>query len=185
MDFDTENRPETRNTQRTLPDNNPNRIQIAFHDHRLVVNVGLLLPGHLGPSSGSGKVGGPPRGFGKTGRVGPMLATRLWRTDVGGTDVGWGAACSGIDDADALRIGGTADATGCVVEAPSTLGTILWSFRWGHVRQLDRVSREVLARAWTAGAGPGVDPLTMDLDSTVCETYGLRKEGAQRHNYAG
>ena len=47
------------------------------------------------------------------------------------------------------------------------------------------MSRELLARAWAAGAGPGDDPLTIDLDSTVCETYGLAKEGAQRHNYAG
>ena len=47
------------------------------------------------------------------------------------------------------------------------------------------MSRAALARAWAAGAGPGNDPLTIDLDSTVCETYGLSKEGAQRHNYAG
>ena len=90
-----------------------------------------------------------------------------------------------IDDADALRAGGTEQALGCAVKAPSTLGTFLRSFRWGHARQLDRVSREVLARAWGAGAGPGDEPLTIDLDSTVCETYGLGKEGAQRHNYAG
>lgn len=63
-------------------------------------------------------------------------------------------------------------------------GTFLRSFRWGHVRQLDRVSRELLTRAWSAGAGPGDDPLTIDFDSTVCETYGLCKEGTQRHNYA-
>ena len=90
-----------------------------------------------------------------------------------------------IDDADGLRAGGTEQVLGCVVKAPSTLGTFLRSFRWGHVRQLDRVSRELLARAWAAGSGPGDDPLTIDLDSTVCETYGLSKEGAQRHNYAG
>ena len=54
------------------------------------------------------------------------------------------------------------------------LGTFLRSFRWGHVRQLDRVSRELLARAWAAGAGPGDTPLTIDLDSTICETYPLR-----------
>ena len=61
-----------------------------------------------------------------------------------------------IDDADVLRTGGTASAIGCVVKAPSTLGTFLRSFRWGHVRQLDRVSRELLARAWAAGGGPGM-----------------------------
>ncbi len=47
------------------------------------------------------------------------------------------------------------------------------------------MSREALARAWAAGAGPGDDPLTIDLDSTVCETYGLGKEGARHHGYTG
>ena len=42
-----------------------------------------------------------------------------------------------------------------MVKAPSTLGTFLRSFRWGHVRQLDRVSRELLARAWAAGERRG------------------------------
>ena len=90
-----------------------------------------------------------------------------------------------IDDADALHSGGTAGVLGCVVKAPSTLGTFLRSFRWGHVRQLDRVSRELLAQAWAAGAGPGDAPLTIDLDSTICETYGLSKEGARHHGYTG
>ena len=92
-----------------------------------------------------------------------------------------------------LRTGGTASAIGCVVKAPfhpplsrgQALGTFLRSFRWGHVRQLDRVSRELLARAWSAGAGPGDGPLTIDLDSTICETYGLAKEGARDHGYTG
>ena len=94
-----------------------------------------------------------------------------------------------IDDADALRAGRTEQALGCTVKAPSTLGTFLRSFQWGHVRQLDRVSRELLARAWAAGAGPrslnNHEPLTIDLDSTICETYGLFKEGACHHGYTG
>ena len=53
------------------------------------------------------------------------------------------------------------------------------------MRQLDRVSRQLLARAWAAGAGPGGSPLTIDLDSTICETYGLAKEGARHHGYTG
>ena len=72
-----------------------------------------------------------------------------------------------------------------MVKAPSTLGRFLRSFRWDHVRQLDRVNRELLARAWSAGAGPGDAPLTIDRDSTICETYGLAKEGARHHSYAG
>ena len=90
-----------------------------------------------------------------------------------------------IDDTDVLRTGRTAGALGCVVKAPSTLGTFLRSFRWGHVRQLDRVSRKLLTRAWAAGAGPGDAPFTIDLDSTICETYGLAKEGARDHGYTG
>ena len=42
-----------------------------------------------------------------------------------------------------------------------------------------------MARAWAAGAGPGDSPLTIDLDSTICETYGLAKEGARHHGYTG
>ena len=47
------------------------------------------------------------------------------------------------------------------------------------------MTRELLARAWAAGAGPGDGPLTIDLDSTICETYGLAKEGARHHGYTG
>ena len=39
--------------------------------------------------------------------------------------------------------------------------------------------------AWAAGAGPGAAPFTIDLDSTLCETYGLAKEGARQHGYTG
>ena len=84
-----------------------------------------------------------------------------------------------------LRTGGTARTLGGTVKAQSTLGTFLRSFSWGHFRQLDPVSRELLARAWKAGAGPGDSPLTVDLDSTICETYGLAKEGARHHGYTG
>ena len=68
-----------------------------------------------------------------------------------------------IDDAAALRAGGTASVLGCTVKAPSTLGVFLRSFSWGHVRQLDRVSRKLLARGWAAGAGPGAAPFTIEI----------------------
>ena len=47
------------------------------------------------------------------------------------------------------------------------------------------MGRELLARAWAARAGFGDGPLTIDLDSTICETYGLAKEGARHHGYTG
>ena len=161
-----------------LPPEQPDRINIAFDDHHLVANAGLppaILAHHLG----LGELVNHHVDLGYApgqANAGEKLLTLAAAALAGGD-------C--IDDADALRAGETEPVLGCVVKAPSTLGTFLRSFRWGHVRQLDRVSRELLARAWAAGAGPGDGPLTIDLDSTVCETYGLAKEGAQRHNYAG
>jgi hypothetical protein len=83
-----------------------------------------------------------------------------------------------IDDADLLRCGQTASVLGHRVMAPSTLGTFLRSFTFGHVRQLDRLAEQLLMRAWAAGAGPGDGPITIDLDSTVCEVHGYHKQGA-------
>jgi hypothetical protein len=88
-----------------------------------------------------------------------------------------------IDDAAALRAGATAAVLGGELRAPSTLGTFLRSFTFGHARQLDVVSRRLLARAWGSGAGPGKAPLTIDLDSTICETYGLQKQGGSKFTY--
>ena len=79
-----------------------------------------------------------------------------------------------------LRAGGTARVLGFTAKAPSTLGAFLRGFRWGHARQRDRVSRELLARAWAVGAGPGDSPLTIDLDSTICETSRLTNVVTQR-----
>ena len=162
-----------------LPRNHPDRIRIAFDDHRLVSNAGLILPATLALHLGLPQLVQEHLDLGDApGRAntGDKLMTLVASALAGGD-------C--IDDADVLRTGGTACAIGCVVKAPSTLGTFLRSFRWGHVRQLDRVSRRLLARAWAAGAGPGDAPLTIDLDSTICETYGLAKEGARRHGYTG
>ena len=162
-----------------LPRNHPDRIQIAFDDHRLVANAGLILPATLALRLGLPQLlrkdldlGGAP-GRANTGDKMMTLAASALA----------GGDC--IDAADALRAGRTARVLGFTAKASSTLGAFLRSFRWGHVRQLDRVSRELLARVWQAGAGPGDAPFTIDLDSTICETYGLAKEGARHHGYTG
>ena len=170
-----------------LPRNHPDRTQITFDDHRLVANAGLLLPATLVQHLGLPELVQQRLDLGRApGRAnaGDKMMTLIVSALAGGD-------C--IDAADVLRTGGTARALGGTVKAPSTpplsrgqaLGTFLRSFRWGHVRQLDRVSRELLARAWQAGAGPGDGPLTIDLDSTICETYGLAKEGARHYGYTG
>ena len=151
-----------------LPLEHPDHIQIAFDDHRLVANAGLLLPVTLAQHLGLPQLVDRHLDLGRApGRAnaGDKVMTLVASALAGGD-------C--IDDADVLRAGGTARTLGGTVKAPSTLGTFLRSFRWGRVRQLDRVSRGLLARAWSAGAGPGDGPLTIDLESTICETYPLR-----------
>ena len=83
-----------------------------------------------------------------------------------------------IDDCELLRSGRTRRLLGGWVAAPSTLGTFLRAFTFGHVRQLDRVLAEALTRAWRAGAGPGAGRLVVDVDSFVGEVHGYQKQGA-------
>src|SRR3954470_18787573 len=72
-----------------------------------------------------------------------------------------------IDDADVLRAGRRRRRLGGWLPAPSTLGTFLRAFTFGHVRQLDKLLAESLTRAWQAGAGPGTGRLVIDVDSFV------------------
>src|SRR4051795_13629356 len=62
--------------------------------------------------------------------------------------------------------------------APSTLGTFLRAFTFGHVRQIDALLGPALERAWQAGAGPGDGRLVIDVDSFVGEVHGDHKQGA-------
>ena len=156
-----------------LPRNHPDRIQITFDDRRLVANVGLLLPATLARHLGLPELvrqrldlGDAPGRANTSDKMMTLVASALA-----------GGDC--IDDADVLRTGGTACTLGGTVKAPSTLGTFLRSFRWGHVRQLDRVSRELLARAWQAGAGPGDGPLTIDL-TPPCSSWWTPAHKADR-----
>ena len=155
-----------------LPRNHPDRIRIVFDDHRLVANAGLLLPATLTRHLGLRELvdhhldlGGAPG----RANTGDKLMTLAASAMAGGD-------C--IDAGDVLRTGGTACTLGGTVKAPSTAAS-----GGATSASLDRVSRELLARAWAAGAGPGDAPFTIDLDSTICETYGLAKEGARHHGY--
>ena len=153
------------------------RLDTAFDDDRLVAGAGLLLPATLAHHLALRELVNEHLDLGQAaGRAnaGDKVLTLVASALAGGDT---------IDDADALRAGGTAGVLGHVVKAASTLGTFLRSFRWGHVRQLDRVSRLLLARAWAAGAGPDGEPFTIDLDSTICETDGLAKEGGSDFTY--
>ena len=76
---------------------------------------------------------------------------------------------------------GTAGWVGCSLGtyAPSTLGSFLRSFRFGHVRQLDAVAARFLAglaarSPLVAGAGT----VLVDVDDTIIEVHGYAKQGA-------
>ncbi|MGH7748582.1 MAG: IS1380 family transposase, partial [Candidatus Dormibacteria bacterium] len=148
------------------------RHHIAFDDPHSVANAGLILPAtlaaHLGIEQAANQVvnlGDRPGHF----QPGAKVMTLLHALIAGGE-------C--IDDADVLRSGSTASVLGHRVLAPSTLGTFLRSFTFGHVRQLDRLSEIAMTRAWAAGAGPSDEPMTMDIDSTICGVHGHAKQGA-------
>ena len=148
------------------------RLAVAFDDDHAVANAGLLLPATLVQRLGIQQLADELIDLGNrpgAAHPGSKLLTLIHTLLAGG---------DGIDDADLLRAGSTAVVLGHRVLAPSTLGTFLRSFTFGHVRQLDRLAERVLTRAWAAGAGPGDQPLTVDVDSTICEVYGQAKQGA-------
>ena len=153
------------------------RLHVSFDDQRLVANAGLVLPATLAQHLGLAELLSEHIDLGEgpgSANVGAKAMTLIASALAGGD-------C--IDDADTLRAGGTAAVLGHRVLAPSTLGTFLRSFTWGHAKQLEIVSQEALKRAWQAGAGPGRNALTIDLDSTICETYGLLKQGGQNFTH--
>ena len=105
------------------------RIHVAFDDHRLVANAGLLLPITLVHHLGLGELvdrhvnlGGAPGRANVGDKMMRLVASALT-----------GGDC--IDDADSLRAGGTEQVLGCAVKAPSTLE---------GVRQRPKPVRQVL-----------------------------------------
>jgi hypothetical protein len=138
-----------------------------FDDEHAVANAGLALAGLLSEKLGLESLCDEMISLAPF--PGRRAATLVHSLVVGGT-------C--IDDADVLRAGSTAAVLSHRVMAPSTLGTFLRGFTFGHVRQLDAVAEQLLTRAWALGAGPGDAPMTIDIDSTICEVHGTHKQGA-------
>jgi hypothetical protein len=148
------------------------RLVVGFDDDHAVANAGLVLPATLAERLGIEHIvdrlvdlGDRPGAH----RPGRKVLTLVHAMVAGGD-------C--IDDADVLRTAQTAQLLGHRVLAPSTLGTFLRSFTFGHIRQLDQATEQILSRAWAAGAGPGTQPMTIDVDSTICEVHGHHKGGA-------
>src|SRR3954465_5567745 len=148
-------------------------VRVRFDDERVVSDAGVMLVATLAQWLGI-----------------EALAARLVRLRgdrPGASNVGrkvmalvyamvLGADC--IDDCDVLRAGRTRRLLGGWLPAPSTLGTFLRAFTFGHVRQLDGLLGRALGRAGRAGAGPGAGRLVIDVDSFVGEVCGRLKQGA-------
>ena len=102
-----------------------------------------------GHAHGAPRARGPGERDGATlgGRVGGSRPGRKVLTLVAAILAG----ASHIDHADRLRAGATRRVLPFRVMAPSTLGTFLRAFTFGHVRQLDAVIAETIRRAWSMG----------------------------------
>jgi hypothetical protein len=148
------------------------RFEVIFDDDNLVANAGLILPATLADRLGLEELIGDVVRL--TGRVGGARPGRKVLTLVHSFLAGG----SHIDHADVLRAGATSAVLTHRVMAPSTLGTFLRAFTFGHVRQLEAVNGHALERAWTAGAAPDDGRVTIDIDSTICEVTGHAKQGA-------
>jgi len=148
------------------------RVRVSFDDPNLVANAGLLLVGTLVLRLELERLVNATVRL--PGRVGGARPGRKVLTLVHAMVAG----ASHIDHADILRSGGTSQVLPFRVMAPSTLGTFLRAFTFGHVRQLEAVVGEALRRAWSLGGGPGSARLVIDVDSTICEVAGKAKGGA-------
>jgi len=142
-------------------------IRVSFDDERAVADAGLMLTGTLiGRLDLEQLVDGKvSRGY----RPGRKFLTVVSTLLAGGD-------C--IEDVNLLHAGSTATIVGHGTVAASTVGSWLRSLTFGHIRQLDAVTETALRRAWQAGAGPGEEPMFIDIDSTICEVHGDAKQGA-------
>jgi hypothetical protein len=149
-------------------------VKVEFDDERAVANAGVLLVATLAGRLGLEQLVGECVRLGERGarfRPGRKVMSLVFAMLLG---------AQSTDGCEVLRSGRTGRLLGVRVMAPSTLGTFLRAFTFGHVRQLDRVLGLALGRAWRAGAGPGADRFVIDVDSFVGQVYGRLKHGASR-----
>ena len=153
-------------------------VTAVFDDPNLVSCAGLAPVVQLAERAGLHRLVGEYVRLDKSGGVNAHLK-------IPSLVAGMVAGADSIDDMALLRHGAMGRLfTGG--RAPSTLGTFLRSFTFGHVRQLDAVaSRLLISLAREAPLLPGADELAyVDVDDTLRQTYGYAKQGAGR-GYTG
>ncbi len=149
------------------------RLSVEFDDERAVSDAGVVLVAMLAERLGiealAGRLVRLRRDRPGAANSGRKVMALLFAMVLG---------ADSIDDCELLRAGRTRRLLGGWMPAPSTLGTFLRAFTFGHVRQLDALLGRALERAWQAGAGPGAGRLVIDVDSFVGEVCGRLKQGA-------
>jgi hypothetical protein len=142
-------------------------VRVCFDDERVVSDAGVMLVATLAQRLGIEAMA--------------RSLVRLRRDRPGAANAGRKVmalifamvlGADSIDDTGVLRAGRSDRLLGGWLPAPSTLGTFLRAFTFGHVRQLDRLLGRAIERAWKAGAGPGDGRLVIDVDSFVGEVCG-------------
>jgi hypothetical protein len=147
-------------------------VEVVFDDERVVSDAGIALIATLADRLGIERLAVRMVRL-RRDRPGAANAGRKVMALIYGMLLG----ADSIDDCELLRAGRTRRLLGGWLPAPSTLGTFLRAFTFGHVRQLDMLLAESLTRAWRAGAGPGSDRLVVDVDSFIGEVCGHQKQG--------
>jgi len=148
----------------------------VFDDDNLVSCAGLVPVMTLAEQAGLGRLLDEkvrimaPRIKSGSANPAPKLATVV---------AGMCAGADCIDDLDVVRSGGMKTLFGGVY-APSTVGTLLREFTFGHARQLESVLREhLVALCQRVELLPGADQqVFIDIDSLLRPVYGHAKQGA-------
>jgi hypothetical protein len=148
----------------------------VFDEDHLVSSAGLVPVMTLAQQTGLGRLLGEkvrisaPRIKSGSANPAPKLATVV---------AGMCAGADCIDDIDVLRSGGMKTLFDGVY-APSTVGTLLREFTFGHSRQLESVLREhLVALCGRVDLLPGADEqVFIDIDSLLRPVYGHAKQGA-------
>ena len=153
-------------------------VTAKFDDPNLVSCAGLVPVLQLAERAGLGRLVAQHVHLARPGGVNAHLK-------VGCLVAGMVAGADSIDDMGLLRHGAMGTLF-CGVRAPSTLGTFLRSFTFGHVRQLDAVaSRLLINLGGQAPLLPGARELAyVDIDDTLRQSDGYAKQGAGR-GYTG
>jgi len=169
VDYDGHIGPEQKGIREMQVSHVPSAVSASFDDPNLVSCAGLAPVMMLATSCG----------------LAELVADRLSvpapnpHVKVPALVAGMVAGADSIEDMDLLRHGGM-DRLFDGVRAPSTLGTFLRTFTFGHVRQLDSVAASMLVGlVERTPLLPAADQIAfIDIDDTIRATYGYAKQGA-------